>query len=368
MEVKYGDGFDKKSESSPYSKRRLVNTIMDEFNIYPFKYPNLPIQIVLFFSKVESKNGTHVKKTITDFIDYYRKKFDINEMLQPRHIVIICDKLVELGSLSVLQRGGIDGLNSSYICFLKNKELRSSSELQDITNIKLSCMIYDFGYIYEIYKQYINPILHISIKDTKEKQSLGTCFSFLGGLATAKHCLEDASKIAIKGLKKEDFNDAKVYIHPNEKMDIAFIQFPTQLANSILSHEKGNILDDVITMGFPKIAGFHNFITTETAQISARFTTTKGQVASQAKDIWIKEDLLLITAKIKGGNSGGPVINKNGSVIGISSQIAHSDGDYDDLGYGTVIPISFLVNDILSIEEDKRILFDLNHIEFIDFI
>ena len=86
-------------------------------------------------------------------------------------------------------------------------------------------------------------------------------------------------------------------------------------------------------------------------------------VAASAKDIWIKENLLLITAKIKGGNSGGPVIKDNGFVIGITSQKAFGEGDYDDLGYGTIIPIEYL-NDVIN--NSTKVL-DVSKISFNDF-
>ena len=120
-----------------------------------------------------------------------------------------------------------------------------------------------------------------------------------------------------------------------------------------------------MTLGYPKIAGFHNFLTAENARVSSRFTTSVGQIVSNAEDIWIKEKLFLISAKIKGGNSGGPVIVNDGSVVGITINLAKGDGDYDELGYGTVIPVSFI--DLLISIENKN-YFDISKISFKDFV
>src|SRR5690606_20722078 len=135
------------------------------------------------------------------------------------------------------------------------------------------------------------------------------------------------------------------------------------IQNSIYFHEEGSILDEVIALGYPRIPGFHNFLTAETALISSRLTGTTGSIASVAEDIWIKENLILITAKIKGGNSGGPIINKSGKVIGVASNLPEADGDYDDLGYGTVIPIKF-GNHIVDNPTNEL---NVEKIEFIDF-
>ncbi len=136
------------------------------------------------------------------------------------------------------------------------------------------------------------------------------------------------------------------------------------LALPALFSENAEVLDEVMTMGFPKIAGFHNFLTAENATVSSRFTASIGQIASTAEDIWIREKLFLITAKIKGGNSGGPVLNKNGSVVGVAVSLSEGEGNYDELGYGTVIPIRFL--DELINREDKVYL-GIDKIEFKDF-
>ena len=73
-------------------------------------------------------------------------------------------------------------------------------------------------------------------------------------------------------------------------------------------------------MGYPKIPGFNCFQTAEEAVISAvpekRFTVTEGQVAAEAQQIWSRE-------------SNTPFAD---------------GGDYDDLGYGTVMPASFSIS------------------------
>jgi serine protease Do len=81
--------------------------------------------------------------------------------------------------------------------------------------------------------------------------------------------------------------------------------------------------------------------------ISARLTATRGAVASTPTEIWANAELLLITARVRGGFSGGPVLDEAGRYIGVvAREAAHHASDkldealhrYDDLGYGTAIP------------------------------
>ncbi len=147
-------------------------------------------------------------------------------------------------------------------------------------------------------------------------------------------------------------------------MDLVFIKLPQEILNSIYFDSEISILDEVMALGYPQIPGFHNFLTAEKAAVSARFTSTTGQVSSIAEDIWMREKLILITAKIRGGNSGGPIINNKGMVVGVASNIPTGEGKYDDLGYGTVIPIKFAKDIINSLSTELNI----NDIEFINFI
>jgi len=167
-------------------------------------------------------------------------------------------------------------------------------------------------------------------------------------------------QISIKSIEPHKLKTAKFYILNKMGMDLIYIKFDEEITDSIYFYEDGQILDEVIALGFPKIAGFHNFLTAEKALVSSRFTATKGSVAAIAEDIWIRENLLLITAKIKGGNSGGPIINDRGNVIGIATSLPAGEGAYDELGYGTIIPIEF-ANKII---DNPNTEFDVSNIEF----
>ena len=87
---------------------------------------------------------------------------------------------------------------------------------------------------------------------------------------------------------------------------------------------------------------FNAFCAAERAAISS--IQTRGAVASLA-DQYLSSgvgQLMLVTARIRGGNSGGPIINSNGQVVGVAFSEPMSEGNYDEMGYGVAYPISVL--------------------------
>lgn len=58
------------------------------------------------------------------------------------------------------------------------------------------------------------------------------------------------------------------------------------------------------------------------------------------------------------------MVARNGSIVGVSVNLTEGEGDYDNLGYGTAIPVKFI--DELINNQEKTYL-DTSKIEFIDF-
>ena len=207
-------------------------------------------------------------------------------------------------------------------------------------------LVYGFEYIYCFYKELVIPLVW---EKENGDYSAGTGFKFYGGIVTARHCIEDPKHLSIKGFSAAELRKSQILVSDNPNLDIAFINVdrPDDLEVFI---EDGTILQDILVMGYPKIPAFTDFLTAEKGTISSkaesRLTPTKGTVAAFGDNYLSGAELMLITARIRGGNSGGPVINENGSIIGIACQTPYYDekiGDYDDLGYGIAVPIKYLL-------------------------
>lgn len=302
-------------------------------------YPNLIIDILNYFSL---ENGKQNEKSVFNFINKNYSDNDSNHSpkVQPQIIDRICTILCNYQKMSPIKTGSLMGMQNNYGVAVHDKVIWQNDRKRLINYY--NSLVYGLEYVYQHYKDKVVPIVR---KEINGDESIGTGFKLFDGIATARHCLENAKSISIKGFTADELNRKPIYISNNQNLDLAFISISKQ-CNPDVYIEDAEIMQEVITMGYPKIPGFINFLTVEKATISSIsefcITPTTGEIAAIGLNIFSKLNLILITAKIKGGNSGSPVINRNGSIIGVACQIDDSEGDYDKLGYGIVTPISYM--------------------------
>lgn len=327
---------------------------MKEFRDYDIKYPELIFEILKYFN---INNQEITKKSIIDFCTQYTKPGV--EMLQPVIITKICEILCNHDILTMIRRDGGMGINNNYIFI---KDINQLDSVKDEIIHFYNSLVYGFEYIYRYYTNKVIPIVAYKKDGTP---MIGSCFRFLNGIVTAKHCLEDGCSIAIQGFTKEQLNKSHIYVSKNRYVDIAYIHLSMTPEKSFINSP--HVLDEVLVMGYPMIPRFLNFLTVEKATISSladlRFTPSRGAITAVADEMFTKDTtkLMLITARITGGNSGGPIINKSGSIIGVAISDTTSEGEcYDNLGYGIAVPIE-TINTIIEEKEEIKICFQDFH-------
>lgn len=305
---------------------------MDEFRNYDQLFPELVYDILHYFwinNRVKKPN----EKSVLNYCETSRFNTELpkGDIIQPDVVNLICQKMVKNGVLVKTGNGlGMPDLTSNYLYVPKDNTLFDTMDPSIL--FRFNCMAYGFRYIYGAYRQYVMPI----IVRKKGKITMGTCFKFRNGILTAKHCVE-ADEVAIPGYTSEKLQKCKVVVSEDEKLDMAYIETNEP---SVLLPSEAKVLDEVLVMGYPKIPQFFDFCAAERAAISS--IPTRGAVASLSGQFinYRVGELMLVTARIRGGNSGGPIISTEGAVVGVAFCEPMSEGDYDEMGYGIAYPIA----------------------------
>ena len=167
-----------------------------------------------------------------------------------------------------------------------------------------------------------------------QNNSLGSGFiiSADGYILTNAHVVEAADEITVKLTDKREFK-AKV-IGSDRRTDIALIKIEGSALPAVKFGDPNRLKvgEWVVAIGSP--FGFDNTVT-------AGIVSAKGRSLPQENFVpFIQTD-----AAVNPGNSGGPLFNMRGEVVGINSQIYSRTGGY--MGLSFAIPID-VANDIAN--------------------
>ena len=171
---------------------------------------------------------------------------------------------------------------------------------------------------------YVNDIEDENIKNPKEWS--GTGFALNNGyVVTNYHVIENAKSISIKGIKGDFTPKYNAIIIATDKYnDLALLQISDNNFKgfgSIPYNVKTSVSDvgeDVFVLGYPLTSTMGDEIKLTTGVISSK-TGFQGDVS-----------LYQISAPIQPGNSGGPLFDNKGNLIGIVNA-KHKDAE--NVGY-----------------------------------
>jgi Do/DeqQ family serine protease len=169
-----------------------------------------------------------------------------------------------------------------------------------------------------------NPLLDMFRRQRKPARGVGSGFivSPKGYILTNHHVIEDAARITVGLQSGEKYRGTVIGIDPETDVAVIKIDAAKDLPTVTLGDSNAAQVGDwVLAMGSP---------------FGLDQTVTAGIISKKEREspyFNIFQRFLQTDAAINRGNSGGPLVNMRGEVIGMNSQIATSTGDYNGIGF-----------------------------------
>lgn len=170
-----------------------------------------------------------------------------------------------------------------------------------------------------------NPLLDLFRRQQRRPQrGIGSGFIVTpkGYILTNYHVIEDAAKITVILQSTEKYRATVVGFDPETDVAVLKIDSPKDLPTVTLGDSNAAQVGDwVLAIGSP---------------FGLDQTVTAGIISKKEREspyFNVFQRFLQTDAAINRGNSGGPLVNMRGEVIGMNSQIATSTGDYNGIGF-----------------------------------
>ena len=195
--------------------------------------------------------------------------------------------------------------------------------------------------INEIYRAAAPGVVHITATGrttdffggTQEQQSIGSGFVIdkAGDIVTNYHVVQGASSVEVSFSNNESMKAKIVGEDPATDIAVLKVRAPSRALKPLTLGDSAAVRvgDQVIAIGNP--LGYDRSVTSGIVSAVQRSITAPNEVSTIGH-------VIQTDAALNHGNSGGPLLNAVGRVIGVNAQIAPSSSNAN-IGIGFAIPI-----------------------------
>src|SRR5712691_7989009 len=206
----------------------------------------------------------------------------------------------------------------------------------------------------EIYRRAYKGVVEITVTTTsgsspfpsgesqsQQAQGSGFVYDDKGDIVTNQHVVDGASSISVKFWNGATYKAQLVGSDASTDLAVIKVDAPSLLLTPLALGDSGKLAvgDGVVAIGSP--FGLEETVTTGIVSALHRQMTSPSNFTI--------DDSIQTDAAINHGNSGGPLLDMQGNVIGVTAQIESNSGGNDGVGFA--IPsstVSSVVSQLLG--------------------
>ena len=189
----------------------------------------------------------------------------------------------------------------------------------------------------EIYKRSADSVVEITVTSagqasplggnggTQQAQGSGFVYDTQGHVITNQHVVDGAESVSVKFANGKTYSARVVGTDPSTDLAVIDVDAPASALKPLELADSSavEVGDGVIAIGSP--FGLEQTVTTGIVSALHRQITSPNNFSI--------DDAIQTDAAINHGNSGGPLLDMDGDVIGVNSQIESDSGGNDGVGF-----------------------------------
>jgi S1-C subfamily serine protease len=185
----------------------------------------------------------------------------------------------------------------------------------------------------QIYKRAYKGVVEITVTtvspyggpDSEQGQGSGFVYDTNGHIVTNQHVVDGASSISVRFWNGAVYKASVVGSDPSTDLAVIKVEAPASLLQPLTLGDSGKlgVGEGVVAIGSP---------------YGLEETVTSGIVSALHRQMnspngFTIADSIQTDAAINHGNSGGPLLNSRGQVVGVNAQIKSDSGGSDGVGF-----------------------------------
>jgi putative serine protease PepD len=185
----------------------------------------------------------------------------------------------------------------------------------------------------EIYQRARKGVVEITVTQgsnglggpSGKAQGTGWVYDTAGHIVTNEHVVDGAESVSVMFWNGKTADARVVGTDPSTDLAVLAVDAPSSMLFPLSVGDSGDLQvgDSVVAIGSP--FGLEETVTTGIVSALHREMTSPNNFSI--------DDSIQTDAAINHGNSGGPLLNAQGKVIGVNSQIASDSGGNDGVGF-----------------------------------